>query len=312
MYECKYCDYKTGRLDAFKRHHNSLKHKYNLMRETAEKHKYDRENVVICGENVIPNRENVIPIGENVIPIRNNILKCAKCSKEYKNEKYLFTHEKKCKGIDNLTCPKCMRTFTSRTNKCRHMKNNKCKPVSIFEYLKRNNDTPNITHNTTNNNTTNNNITNTITNIGTYNNNIYINNYGKERKDYITFDDFLQIVKCCNNSIIPKYIKLKHFNPKFPENHNIKYEDNIFFIKRNDEWNIINSHTLSNKLFDDGGSEVYYHLNMYDDKIKNSVQNEDIYEDIKLKADYSEIEVKGQDTEVKKQLLDVAKMPITS
>jgi hypothetical protein len=51
---------------------------------------------------------------------------------------------------------------------------------------------------------------------------------------------------------------------------------------------------------------------MYDDKIKYSVQNEDIYEDIKLKADYSEIEAKGQDTEVKKQLLDVAKMPVTS
>ena len=107
--------------------------------------------------------------------------------------------------------------------------------------------------------------------------------------------------------IIPKYIKLKHFNPKFPENHNIKYKDNIFFIKRNDEWNIINSNTLSNKLFDDGGSEVFYHLNMFDDQIKNNVKDDDIYEDIKLKSNYSELESKGQDIDVKNQLLDIAK-----
>lgn len=61
------------------------------------------------GENVIPSDENVIPGGENVIPSGENVISgyfCKKCNKN--SRRYLTNHELKCKGIDELTCPRCM------------------------------------------------------------------------------------------------------------------------------------------------------------------------------------------------------------
>ena len=144
MYSCKECCYETNRKDTYNRHLTSGKH----LRKIAANPYQECENVISNGENVIPNGENVILVGENVIPVGENVIRvgenvahnennviynCKKCNKEYNSKRYLKEHERTCKGIDNLTCSRCMKTFTSRTNKSRHCKKNNCKPVSIFE-----------------------------------------------------------------------------------------------------------------------------------------------------------------------------------
>ena len=47
------------------------------------------------------------------------------------NKKYLIAHESKCKGVDSLTCPKCMKSFSNRHNKSAHIKRDTCKPKII-------------------------------------------------------------------------------------------------------------------------------------------------------------------------------------
>jgi len=101
-----------------------------------------------------------------------------------------------------LTCPKCMKKFSNTSNKSAHIKKNNCKAKSIINAVN-----PDVKYNlyiNNNNNTTINNI---------------VNNFGSERTDYITFDDMMRILL---HSIIQKYIEFKHFNKKFPENHNMK------------------------------------------------------------------------------------------
>ena len=138
-------------------------------------------------------------------------------------------HEEKCKGLNSLTCPKCMTVFSSKSAKYKHKMRNYCKAKSISEYQNPNlqnviqhskvNNSFNTTNNITNNNTINNNTTNKIYNI-------IVNDYGKERKDYITTDAIIKVL--VNRNIIPDYIDLKHFNEKFPENNNIKIENNVW------------------------------------------------------------------------------------
>lgn len=53
---------------------------------------------------------------------------------------------------------------------------------------------------------------------------IQVNDYGKERLDYLTFDKLLEIFEKKYEAIY-ELIKEVHFNPNFPENHNIIYKD---------------------------------------------------------------------------------------
>jgi hypothetical protein len=123
-----------------------------------------------------------------------------------------------------------MITFSCRQHKNRHVKANNCKARSII-YAK----IPNQ-QNTTNIETQNN-IENQINNNNNYNqinnNNIYINNYGNERLDYINFEKYLEIFKKCYD--IPSALtKEIHFNIDFPENKNIKYNNEKTALIKND------------------------------------------------------------------------------
>ena len=294
MYSCKECGYETNRKDTYNRHLTSVKH----MRKIA----------VIsyqASENVIPKSENVIPNSENVAHSKKSIYNCSKCNKQYKKKEYLINHEKRCKGIDSLTCSKCMKTFTSRTNKSRHCKKNTCKPVTIFEAdnVKSIINNTNCTTNNTNTNTNSNNTinSNNITNV-------YINDYGKERKDYLlTYDNFYDIVKVPNNNVLVKYLKCKNFNPLFPENHCIKYENRRFKMKENNKWALINANALKDKLFYDCGSEVLNVFGRHEDQIKNQIKNTDQFQEVKKKSNFFELQLEGSDKEIKDRMLDIVK-----
>ena len=307
MYFCELCGYKTHRRDAFNRHENSNKHIHNLMccQDVPS------ENVVPNSANVVPNSENVVPISENVSHSKNkSIYNCNKCNKKYHKKEYLKEHEKKCKGIDCLTCPKCMKTFADRKIKSKHCKRNTCKPVSIFEadnvksIINNNYNTTNNTNTNTNTNSNNNNTNSLNTNIT----NVYINDYGKERKDYLLdYNNFYDIIKVPNNNVLIKYLKCKNFNPQFPENHCIKYENRRFKMKENDRWSLINANALKDKLFYDCGTDVLNVFNKHENEIKNQISNNEQYEYVKKKSNFIELQMEGTDKEIKNRMLDVVK-----
>ena len=106
-------------------------------------------------------------------------------------------------------------------------------------------------------------------------NNIIVNNYGEENLDYIT-NKVLKRLASYPASAIPKLIAMKHFNPKYPENHNIKIT-NIHdkFAKRykDGKWSIEDKKAVIGELVDDGFA-------YYDDfnNLKGKELNEKILE----------------------------------
>ena len=249
---CEYCDYKTKR-------------KFDLNRHQNSKH-FKKELKIINEEIHIQNEEIHI---------------CKKCNKNYKTKKYLIEHEKICNGINILTCPKCMFTFSSRSSKSAHIKKNNCKAKSIIHLVNKDTDNeykPSLYINSSNNN--NNNIIN----------NTIINNFGNERTDYITLDDMINIFKCGGDNIIPKYIELKHFNKEFPENHNIKYEKNKgCLIKNDDRWGLTNLDIISNKLFDKNSYELRNYYNNQKKDIEEKIMNIELLEFIYSRLNYLDL-----------------------
>lgn len=83
-------------------------------------------------------------------------------------------------------------------------------------------------------------VTNNNQNIETQNNiHIHINAFGNENIDYITDNTKLRCIKHITQSI-PMLVSKIHFNPKHPENHNIKITNHrLPFVKvlnENKEW----------------------------------------------------------------------------
>jgi uncharacterized protein YbaR (Trm112 family) len=233
--KCQYCFYTTNK-------------KFNLIRHQNAKHKdilSTLQNVILEEQDVILNEQNVIPEiqdvrlkEQNVIPEDKNKLICSKCNKIYLTQRHLKNHELKCNKVDILTCPRCMKSFSCRQNKNKHIKRDTCKPRSIIHAR-----TPNIQNIITNNNNNNTNIEtqnnieiNGNVNSNNTNTNFIINNYGNERLDYLDNTKFIEIFKKCYD--IPSALaKEIHFNNDFPENKNIKdYNKTTALIKTDDNF----------------------------------------------------------------------------
>ena len=239
-YNCVICNYATNRNTDLTRHQNA-KHPSAVTPVCV--------NVELseCGKNV-PSKEQNVP----------SQLICKKCKKIYKTKRCLVSHELKCKGINVLTCPTCMASFTTRQHKSRHILNNKCKPRSTSHAKPQNIASINTQNNieTQNNNIeTQNNIDtqNIETYIDTQNNTFIINNYGNERMDYLDYDKMLQILKYPYTipTMLTKHI---HFNKEFPENNNIinnKNNENYPLVKVDDEYIVRNINSLVKELVND-------------------------------------------------------------
>ena len=171
MYKCIVCMFETNRKDVFTRHQLGKKHLQKVIDNSnhdMQLTKNASENVVQNVNNVVQNKHNVVQNIDNVVKYEENVIldseihnyTCQKCNKIYKTKEYLKKHEKKCTGIDSLTCPKCMKRFADRHSKSKHCKKNNCKPSSIFEAE----NVKSIINNTTNTNQSyNTNSLNTIT-----------------------------------------------------------------------------------------------------------------------------------------------------
>ena len=255
-YKCAECEYKTKR-------------KYDLKRHHTAKHKH----IIIDITRTFQHEQNVSPCRQNVSPCLYNQLLCQKCNKIYKTERNLRNHESKCNGVDELTCGKCMTSFTTRAAKSRHIKANNCKAKSIIHARKPNIENINMT---INNNIQNNNITN-------IQNNIIINNIGSERIDHITHEEIRKILTSGINTI-PSYIKKKHFDTDFPENNNIIYtNENKCKVMEDNKWLERDLGLLSNKLIEDNTEVLLLYYDENKVEIGKSINDTDIFEHVKDK-----------------------------
>lgn len=261
-HQCTFCAYSTTRKYDLKRHQNA-KHKCEI---APNMHLCD--NVIDQGADGIKYCDNVFPIDENGI----SNFQCFKCNKKYTTKRYLTKHEMNCKRVDSLTCPKCMVSFANRHNKSRHIKNNKCEARSIIHARKAN--TGNVT------------IQNaeTIQNINTVNNhNYYINNFGSERMDCLTYEKIKKILESGANTI-PLYIEKKHFDKNFPENNNIKYTfENKCKVFEDNIWKEKDLGLLSSSLMRENSEILLLYCDENEIKLSNDINDSDKYEHIKNK-----------------------------
>lgn len=251
MFKCSLCNYFSER-------------KYNFQRHIRARHQINLEN--IQNDKNDKNEQNVCPIEQNVCPSEQNV--CPKCNKLYKTKKHLLNHENKCNGFDELTCSKCMVSFTTRSAKHKHIKANKCKARSIIHAR-----TPNIQNIT-------NNIDNSVNKIV---NHIQINNFGSERLDHISEDIINKILQSGINTI-PLYIEKKHFDKDFPENKNIKYtDDNKCRVMENNTWKEKDISLLSTDLIKNNSEVLLMYCDNNQIELLNEIQDVDKYDHIRNK-----------------------------
>ena len=262
VFRCYFCLYFSDRKYNLQKHINNKHHQESLNYEN----KINNKNVSRDEQNVSLTEENV-SLTENV---------CYKCNKVYKTKKYLSNHEIKCKGVDELTCSKCMISFTTRAAKSRHIKADKCKARSIIHAR-----TPNV-QNISGPVTIQN--AETIQNINNNNtNNIIINNFGSERIDHITDDDVKRILQSGINTI-PLYIEKKHFDKNFPENKNIQYtDDNKCKIMEDNMWKEKDIGLLSTDLIKDNTEVLLMYCDNNEIKLLNEIKDTDKYDHIRNK-----------------------------
>jgi hypothetical protein len=256
IYNCSFCNYFTER-------------KYNFIRHNANKHTKEHENMknIQTVQNVCPNEQNVCPNEQNVCPNEQNV--CPMCFKTYKTKRHLIKHKTLCKGIDELTCSKCMISFTTRSAKHKHIKRNNCSARSVIHYHNKN--IQNIIQNQNIYNTTNN------------TNNLIINNFGSERIDHISQDDILKILTSGLNTI-PLYIEKKHFDKEFPENNNITFtNENKCKVMENNKWKERDIGTLSSKLIQDNSEVLLLYCDNNEMNLLNVIQDEEKLKFIKNK-----------------------------
>lgn len=245
-YTCQRCGYTTNRKSNFKNH---------LNRKFPCKHKPSKTNIKNNTSKNKQKKSNEIPsvlkkndrnVSRNRMTVKNTSAKCQPVVSQMSARKF--------------ECCNCFKIFTTRQAKFKHMKKRcKVKPNSLEEMsiqlkkkdllinklveqveylLSKNRESLNYNINS------NNKITN----------NIMVNNYGEENLDYIT-NKVLKRLASYPASAIPKLIAMKHFNPKYPENHNIKIT-NIHdkFAKRykDGKWSIEDKKEVMSELVDDG------------------------------------------------------------
>lgn len=338
MLNCNICNYETYRKSNFDRHLLSNKHKKQLDKVSLEQLQKEAERLNEENLKILEEKHKILErkqkqIQDKIIELKKgNLIEghnedqssqynetddecntsqvlyvCEKCKAAYKTSKYFQAHSKKCCGVDSHTCPTCMKTFTDYSNKRRHIQRKACKPVSVFHHIDKKlkkEKNINISNSTVNNHNTYN-TTNT-TNNNHFNTNIYINNYGQERTDYITYDVFYKIVDGKAYHIIPEYFRVKHLHPNFPENHNIRRRNNQFFIKQNGIWNKITKDNLSNRIFNNCGSEVYCTREKYKERIKNEpgVSKEKMKDIIDL-TNYVKMEEENKDAVIKQEIINL-------
>tara|TARA_Y100000741_G_scaffold223731_1_gene170794 strand:+ start:186 stop:1169 length:984 start_codon:yes stop_codon:yes gene_type:complete len=158
-------------------------------------------------------------------------------------------HQNPPKSTKNYACKYCNRIFSRSDSLNRHYTRCKGKKETETLVISQNEEMVKMKKQIeelesfkiqTQNNTTNNNCTNNSHN--TTNNTININNYGNENLKHLRSKDFAKLLDGIYNAV-PKLIEKIHFDPKHPENQNIKYTNQksaYLKIVKSDKWQLVN------------------------------------------------------------------------
>jgi hypothetical protein len=176
---------------------------------------------------------------------------CSQCYKQFKTKNDLTRHKNKkfkCKPIEEQINENT--DISTLINIIKY----KCKEVQQKdEIIKQHNNVNYHTPTQTINNTTNNINKGTVNKIKTINNINITLPFGQEKTDHFTVDQLNNIFKRCMKCAVFS-VKLKHFNPENPENHNVfisNLRDEYAQVFNGDKWMIDNKDDVIQQLYDD-------------------------------------------------------------
>ena len=165
------------------------------------------------------------------------------CGKIFSHRQSLYLHKKTCTctHIDEVESVETLKTLIVEERQIheQEIKSNEDKLEELKEVIKQLKADKSITNN----------------NIETQNNNITINvnALGHENLDYITDKIMLKCIDHVHNSI-PMLVNKLHFDPKHPENHNIKITNRrlpyMKVVNKKNEWEFANKKHTIEKLID--------------------------------------------------------------
>ena len=246
LYECFRCGYNT-KLKGNLKHHLNRKniceaidddveideikkyYDFNIIKNIPQNTTFLPQNTTILPQNTtntLPQNTTILPqnttkMAEKYHKIPQNttkIFQCKYCNKILSRYDSLNRHIKTCKGKKETET-----LVISQNEEINKMKSeiNELKNLKIQ---------------------TQNNITNTNSNNITNNNTININNYGDENLKHLRSKDFANLLNGIYGAV-PRLIKQIHFDPKHPENQNIKYTNKklpYLKVMKNDKWQLVN------------------------------------------------------------------------
>ena len=212
---------------------------------------------------------------------------CKYCKREYSKNCHMHRHMKNCKfrNIDMSLSKETLLKYIDI------IKNDREELKRQIEELMLQVSGGNTINNGNNNRITQNNNSHNVNKNNNNNNKIYINNFGNENHDYITGDYLTNLLKI-PYSAIQKLIKTIHFNPKHPENHNVKIpnrKEKFALVYNNGNWDFKNKHDVIGNMVDNGYNMLDCHFDdegklvLEDVKRKRFIHFQEDFEDDKCR-----------------------------
>jgi len=205
---------------------------------------------------------------------------CEDCGKVYKYRQGLSFHRKTCTG-KTLIKQYLEEREREKENK-NEMDELRAQVVLLMEQnakLQANN--TRITNNNTTNNTTNN----------TQNIYITVNTFGKENIDYITDKAICKAISMAPFKTIPNIIRMIHFDPEHPENHNVKMTNKKLKyaeVFKDNQWVTTSREKAMNDMIQNGYNVAAQKYSDNKDKIKDSKQSQ--FENFQMKYEDQDAE----------------------
>jgi hypothetical protein len=183
---------------------------------------------------------------------------CSTCGKRYAIRQSLHAHKKICVAVAPVVTPSVQEILELKMDEMKQAFEKERQEMKAQIALLLDKHAGTTTNN--NNTTTNNN------NIETQNINIIINSFGNENTDYI---DDKAMIECIGRvyKSIPSLLEKIHFDPKHPENHNIKITNRKLpyasVMGNNQKWKTVDRKDAIDTMVNNS-------YNMLDDKFKEN------------------------------------------
>jgi hypothetical protein len=193
---------------------------------------------------LFPQNSSLFPQNSSFSPPQNSSL-FPQNSSLFPQNSSLFPQNNENNLSNSLICKFCNKNCSRSDNLKRHLKT--CKKKKEYEILldEKNKEITSLKTHLVDKDNIHNKITNNINNINntnnTNNNTIIINNYGEENIEHINKKYLLNLFSKTHRAI-PLLVEKIHFDPKHPENQNIKLPNKklpYIKIRKNDKWQFV-------------------------------------------------------------------------